>query len=508
MKTMFTTISLRARQSGYASVLAALILAMVVLIILMQSVQMSGTKALETQQHLDSVQALALAESGMEIAVGKVTNQYNTTTDLTGSCGTGGLGTLPSSAQNLGTSAGTFTFVSAVPDSGGTYCKIRVRGTVGSANRTIETWLGFSTEFGVGGFGTAPTLTLNNTLGVPALAIFDLAWAVKGSDGTDARSTDPNLNNNSYCYDCNVGQIWYGAKPGNGYAGAGTWQTVTATSGSTATYSRHLDYNRNYIMVGMMMGGLGGTSAAYVGGYQFINASTQAWVNADSSPAGCTDENVSALVLGISAKGYGTSGNTLPPNYSASFDTADLNGIITTGTLPGQWRRLIHYPSTTGGTPSDSTGYAPMGDIFSEIFYVYKGLPVTVSGANGSKNDNFFTVSSVTDLNVGDYIRASGSTAIKDFTKIVSINSTTNTVTINTTLNSKLNNDKICSGLCGIMPRDPTAAKLTLGGTSSVFKGLTAGIACIKNVDNTKVKVLTSTSSHRIIQWHEVLSNE
>jgi hypothetical protein len=492
-------------QRGYVSVLVVLALSMVVLVILIQSVRMSGTKALESQQYLDNTQALAMAESGMEIAIGQIIKTYTSTSDLNTSCGTVALGSLPVT-QSLGpTIPGSFTYISATPVAANSYCKIRVKGTVGSANRTIETWLQFTQQFGAGGFGKTPTLSLNNTLGAPALAIFDLAWPVKGSDGLD-RASDPNLNNNAYCSTCTTGQIWNGAKPGNGFAGAG--YAKTAAAGFNADYTRTLDYNRNYIIIGMLLGGLGNNYPASNGGLEFINESTQSWVYADNKLPGCTDDNVSALVLGISSIGYGTLGNTAPPNYTASFDTVDLNGIITTGTSSGQWKRLIHFPNTDGSSPADFTGYVPMGDIFAEMYYMYKGPPVFATNANGAKGKNFFTVDSVSNLNKDDYIRVSGSTAIKDFTKITSTDPSTNTVYINTTLNNTLTKDKICSGLCGIIPRDPTAAKLTIAGVNSVFKGLTAGIACISNVDNNNIKVLTSLSSHRIIQWHEVVSSE
>lgn len=504
MKTLLP-ITPRVWQRGYVSVLVVLALSMVLLSILIQSVRMSGTKALESQQYLNSTQALAMAESGMEIAIAEIVKKYSANSDLSASCGTGALGGLPSTKTLGATIPGSFTYLSAAPNATNSYCKIRVKGTVGTANRTIEAWLQFTQQFGTGGFGTTPTLTLDNTLGVPALAIFDLAWPVKGSDGLD-RASDPNLNNNAYCSTCTTGQLWNGAKAGNGFAGAGYSQT--AANGTSVEYTRTLDYNRNYIMIGLLLGGLNNNYPASVGGLEFINESTQNWVNADNKLPGCTDNNVSALVLGISAKGYGTSGNTTPPNYTASFDTVDLNGIITTGTAQGQWKRLIHYPNTDGSSPADRTGYTPMGDIFAEMYYVYKGPPVIAANAKGNKNDTSFTVDSVANLKKDDYIRASGSTAIKDFTQITSLNTATNTVYINKSLSENLNKDTICSGLCGIIPRDPTAAKLTIGGVNSVFKGLTAGIACLSNVDNNNIKILTSLSTHRIIQWHEVVSSE
>ena len=61
-------------QQGVVSVIALLFLVSVVVFILMQSLSRSGSKALESQQYFDSTAALALAESGRELAVTSIAN--------------------------------------------------------------------------------------------------------------------------------------------------------------------------------------------------------------------------------------------------------------------------------------------------------------------------------------------------------------------------------------------------------------------------------------------------
>ena len=480
------------RQRGYVSVIAVLMLALAVLVILTQSIKMYGSKALESQEYYDSVAALAAAESGTELAKAQLVANY---------AGNGNLGTscsLTTPASNT-VGRGQFTYVSAALSSTGTYCKFRVMGTVNKANRTIETWMGFTDTIGTAGYGTAPTMTLNNNYPVQALAVFDLAWRVAGSDGQSPSS------GNVHCTDCATNQLWFDELTGigNGLGGVGNY--TTAGIGGSAPYSHTLGTSasdsRNYTMVGMLMGGSAAAPPSAVGWLKFSNTSNQPSLTAQSATGsagtGCSNDNANAVVLGISGRGAGIDPITGIANTSAGFDTANLNGIITAG----MWTKYVHYPNIDGSSPN------AVGDIFSEIFYYYKGPPVTVTGASGNKNSTTITLTNPTSsLSVGDTIKSG--VDIPDNTTITAIDASKTVLTISNKLDNKITNGTLCSGICSMVPKNSGSATLTLSrNTATLAKGWVAGIACIMGVNNNYVSVV-KTSTPRVIQWHEVISGE
>ena len=139
------------RQTGISSVITLLFLTLVVLYVLSQSLSLSGSKSLETQQYFDGVAALALAESGNEVAVAGLTNAINLDdTAFLGSCA----GYTSSSATALG--RGSFQFVPTSTASSNARCPVRVRGTVGAVSRTLESWISFSNVIGMATTAPAP----------------------------------------------------------------------------------------------------------------------------------------------------------------------------------------------------------------------------------------------------------------------------------------------------------------------------------------------------------------
>lgn len=474
-------------QRGLVSVIALLFLMSVVMFILIQSVSRSGAKALESQQYFDSVAALAVAESGTEIAKAQIIGSYLINAELNSSCS---LTTPTSNTVGLG----RFTFISAetASSTGGTYCKFRVKGTVNNAQRTIETWMNFSDEIGTTSYGKNPKLTLTNYFPVKSTAIFDLAWRVKGSDGYPNTSST-----NVYCTDCNTNQLWFDDLTGAGNGLGGVGNAASANVSESTDYSHTLGDDRNYVMVGLLMGGSASTAPSAVGGLKFSNSSNQpnslTQSTTGSAGTGCSDDNANALVLGISGQGPGLDQNG-KPDVRAGFDTADLNGIIKSA----MWKKYVHYPNIDGTTLNAA------GDVFAEIFYFYKA-PVFVSGASGNKNQNTITLASATtNLQVGDYIRTNSD--LPEGTSITAINGTT--LTLNNKIINKFTGATLCSGICAMVPRSASAATLTLSrNTSTLAKGWVAGLACMKGVNNNYVKVV-QTSRPRVLQWHEVISGE
>ena len=465
-------------QRGFVSVLSVLALASVVLVILAQSVQLYGTKALESQEYYDSVAALAVAESGTEIAKALIDSSCTLTTPASNTVG-----------------SGTFSILSAQPD--GTGCKFRVKGTVKNANRTIETKMSMGDDVGTSGYGTTPTLTVSKSKDWPvkATVVFDLAWRAMGSEGHP-----DTIKTNVTCLTCDIDALWTDYIPGtsNGIGGVGNSLKIDTTGVASVTKSQTLSSARNYVMVGLAIGGSTSDAPSPVGGWTFVyNNNSSATIQTANSTSkgglGCTDVNANALVLGVSTQGPGNN------NFKAAFDSVDLNGMITT-TMWGN--RYVHYPNTDGTSPNAKA------DVFAEIFYYFKN-PVLVSGATGQKTKSTITIDgdATALLKVNDYIRADPYLAENTYIKNIAYSSSSGKTTL--TINNNIKNDMaagtLCSGLCSL----PSTTTLKLNGNSDASQtvGWVAGIACMKDVNPLYVKVV-STSHPHALQWHEVISGE
>lgn len=480
------------RQRGIVSVIAVLVLAMVVLVILARSVSIKGSEALESQQYSDSMAALAVAESATELAKSKIISLYETSG--LSSCTSGNLVT--PSPNTMGN--GTFSFGPAAVDTSNTYCKFRVKGTVGKASRTIETWIGFTDEIGTAGNGRFPSLTLKNKFApAPSLAVFNLAWI------TFLTGSSPVL-----CSDCNSNQLWYDELTGSNKMGGVGNYTSTSVNPDSLTYQHTLGTqagdDRHYSMVGLLIGGTPANppnpaiTPTTVGWMKFSNTSSAPNTSSQSASdsglgTGCTDDSANAVVLGIS--GTGT-------NVNAGFDFADLNGVITTA----MWRKYVHYPNT------DSTSPGLITDVFSEIFY-YTQEPRSYPGATGTKNSSTITFVDPVDLKVGETIKVSTNNGLPGVgeipykTTIKDVDITKKIVTLSDKIKTNnLNNATLCTGICSLVPQVKNASTLTLSRNSNTnAKGWVAGIACIKGA---KTATLVTKSSPRVLKWHEVLSTD
>ncbi len=120
-------------QRGVVSILSLMLLVSVVIFILAKSIDMSGSRALETQQYFDSTAALALAESGKEVANASITAAVNADdAAFLASCS----GFASSSPIALG--QGTFQYIPSPTPSSSSLCPIRIKGSVRGASRTLE----------------------------------------------------------------------------------------------------------------------------------------------------------------------------------------------------------------------------------------------------------------------------------------------------------------------------------------------------------------------------------
>lgn len=148
----------RAPQRGVATLIAVLLLLLVVGATLVIALQMAGTDVSDSAVQNQSVDALFLAESGLERGA------YNYA--ASGTCSNAGVGA-GATVYNLG--SGGFTLVSAAPDAvNPALCQIRVSGKVSQATRTVDGW--FSGSGGTIAFETANSIsgtTSGKTISVP-----------------------------------------------------------------------------------------------------------------------------------------------------------------------------------------------------------------------------------------------------------------------------------------------------------------------------------------------------
>jgi hypothetical protein len=112
-------------QRGAAAMITVLFLLIVVGFAVLVSLDMSGSDVSDSTSQHNSVQALFLAESGLEEVAGRM--------PAVGGCA----GIAPPYTRTLG--AGSFTVVSA--GIAGVLCQVRVSGTVGNVTRTVDGWL-------------------------------------------------------------------------------------------------------------------------------------------------------------------------------------------------------------------------------------------------------------------------------------------------------------------------------------------------------------------------------
>lgn len=477
-------------QKGFVSIIALLFLSSVVVFILAQSLSMSGSKSLETQQYFDSVAALALAESGREAALAEMTNVVNMNPgNFKSNCDS-----YPSrSAVSLG--RGTFNYAAPPSAATGTICRIRSRGTVGSAVRTLETTLELATVNGVGGTGDTVNLTLTNPYDVPAVAVFNLAWRRQQNTGGGQATSN--------CSTCGIAWNQDRISGLNSAGSLGASQTITANNPS-ASVTQTLSASRNYIEVGLVLGGTstGGApvlKGAYTNDNTTTNTSNQT-TTTGTVPSGeksgggnwCTDADT--LVFGVSGRS---------DNFSAAFSSVRFN---TAGTNPQNiaLTPIAHFPNSDGSSPNTQ------GDIFSEIWYTHNPfVRMTVNAAAAGTNTITPTsVASLSNLKVGTILKVYSNTSTRAFT-VASVGATSFTVT--PALSAALTNGTtICGGICALFDSPAsnsadTTFSLTLG--AGATQQWAAGFACYSGVDPNKVKSAFSAGL-TVKQWHEVISGE
>ena len=475
-------------QRGVVSILSLMLLVSVVIFILAKSIDMSGSKALETQQYFDSTAALALAESGKEVANASITAAVNADdAAFLASCA----GFASSSPIALG--QGTFQFITSPTPSSSSLCPIRIKGSVRGASRTLESWMNLTVINGTGGYGTQPTLTLENRYNTPAAAVFNLAWRRLGSTGHSPPGGQATA---SACVLPSCGMQW-NFESSSGQPSVGSLGTsVSVAAGETVSVQQSLNKDRNYAEVGLILGGL--AAQPTLAGHYYDDKKTANTAN-NTITYGTTPNGTASWCNGADTLVFGVSGRG-DDDPTAAFSSVAFN---TSGSsaqrVPLTW--VSHFPNTDGTSPD------MFGDIFSEIWYTYNPY---VQLGNASSSGTTVTVNSTTGLQTGTLLKvAAGTGLLAANTRVSAVLSTTQLV-IDKAPSTPLSGATLCGGICALF-NGTTATNLettfALTRATAAAQQWAGGFVCFSGVDPSKVRRITSSHLH-LQQWHEVVSGE
>ena len=500
---------------GFVSVITMLFLALVVLFILGKSLMMSGSKGLESQQQYDSVAAHALAESGLELSLGNISNAVN----LNESAFTGKCDSFDTSSA-IGLGRGQFQYVHSSTARTSKLCPIRVKGMVNKATRTLEAQVNFEWEIGTGNYGGLPTLNpptmaLKNPYDVAAAAVFNLAWRVKDSLGHPEAT-----GNNAIAIPCTGCPVAWNLNSSAGNNAVGSLGSIRSVAkNSEVQVSQTLDQNRNYVEVGLILGGYSTTTPpANTGSYsddkQTGNTSNSLitygnipnkGLSATSRPLQDNQNwcyQADTLVFGLSGRGPDTY------NYSAKLSAVDFNSNGSPAQQIG-FTYVAHYPNT------DGTSLGTAGDVYADIWYIHNPYVYMTGATSNVLYPTTVTVTNPVTLKAGTYLKVySGTGQLQAFTQVKNdvANATTFEITKPILSGNALAGANICGGICALFdnPSDggaTTRLKVTRTPEAAAAQQYAGGLACFSGVDKDKIKPVTTSGKLKYL-WHEVATNE
>lgn len=484
------------RQHGVVSVVVIVFIITAVIFVLGATSLLSGKKAVDSKEYLDSMAALYVAESGAELAFAKISKNS----------------TACSSYQSGGDTyvgRGKFQYVPASAPSDANNCSVRIKAGVELAQRTIEIEIVPGIKLGTAGFGgtgvnpySAISMRLFNDAGVRGMAVFNLAWRRSGSTG-HSKDAPGGQADATKCSDCT--QRW-NLESSSGTPSVGSLGTsLPIDANQTVNVSQTLSVARNYVEVGMVIPGLGGSDQpALIGTYSktkdTTNTSSTNPTTYGSLPSGFTATNRWCSNSDPSSGGadtlvFGVSGRAAD-NFAAEIISIKFNSLF-------DLTRVAHFPDTNG-----SDYPSAQGDIFSEIWYAYNpyyfangatssGLTVTVASTAGLKEDTVLKVYSGTGTFVSN-------------TRVVKGSITPTTFQVNVKPTTDLSGATICGGICALFndpANDKTTTTFAVTRTDVTGAEWAGGFVCLSGVNRDQITPIT-TSSARLARWHEIISNE
>lgn len=485
----------RNRQAGFVSIVSVFFVIVFILFILTQAITMQGNKRIDSLQYLDSIRALYLAESGAERAMGMVSTAIASDDSLMDAT----CSAIQHTATPFALGGGSFTYVPVTtPQAPVGSCDIRVMGSFNAARRILQIRVNLSSEIGTAGFGHEISMRLQNNLNVPGVAVFNLAWRRQGSTG---HSTDGGQSDASACPLPTCFTKW-SLSSSSGLPSVGSLGTAVAVNAQTgADIIQTLSKDRNFAEVGMVLPGL--LSAPVLKGSFYDDKKTantanqtvtQGTTNSGQATGWCSAADT--LVFGVSGRG---DDDVTGAYSSVVFNT---NGSPAQA-IPLTW--IAHFPNTDGSTPG------VFGDVFSEIWYTYNPHAM-FSGASSQAGDlSRVNVASPVSLAAGTLLKVyTGTGAFAGNTRVVSSISNATQFQISPAATSALANASICGGICALFNNPSSVSSSTefsLTRATSAAQQWAGGFTCLSGVDPSKVHRI-ARSSAKIVQWHEVTSND
>lgn len=509
-----TTQPLSYASRGFVSVITMLFLALLVLFILGKSLMMSGAKSLESQQQYDSVAAQAIAESGLEMGLGSISNAVN----LNESAFTSQCDSFDTS-NPIDFGRGKFQFIHSNTTRTSKLCPIRVKGMVNNATRILEAQVNFEWEIGTGNYGglitlNPPTMTLKNPYDVAAAAVFNLAWRVKDSLGHPEAT-----GNNAIAIPCTGCPVAWNLNSSAGNNAVGSLGSIRSVAhNDEVQVSQTLNQNRNYVEVGLILGGYSTTTAptntgSYSDDKQTGNTSNSLvtygnipnkGLSATSRPLQDSQNwcyQADTLVFGLSGRGPDTY------NYTAKLSAVGFNSSGS----PAQeipFTYVAHYPNT------DGTSLGTAGDVYADIWYIHNRY-ANISNATALAGSTTVNVSPAVTLKKDTYLKVySGTGQLQGFTQVAAdvTDATSFSITKPVPAGGALSNATLCGGICALFdnPSDGSATtklKVTRTPEAAAAQQYAGGLACFSGVDKDKIKPVTTSGKLKYL-WHEVATNE
>jgi hypothetical protein len=483
------------RQGGFVSIAAVVFVILCVFFILTQTLGMLGNKSIDSVQYLHGMKALYNAESGLERALGSISNAIAADdSQLDTACAAARLDN-SGSTNPIAFAGGSFQYdsnITPTPPVG--ICGIRVIGKFGQAQRTLQSLVNMSSEIGTAGFGHSIMMRLQNNANVPGVAVFNLAWRRHGSTGY---STSGGQVDASACTLPSCGLQW-NIESSSGIPSVGTLGTavgIGATSGVDVVQT--LTQDSNYSEVGMVMPGL--VAQPVIKGHfaddkRTANTANQSITTGDT-PSGEANGWCNAadtLVFGVSGRGN--------DDVTGAFSSVVFNSAGSPAQpIPLTW--IAHFPNTDGTTPG------VFGDVFSEIWYTYNPY-VLLTGATSSGTT--ITVPTAVTLKAGTILKVySGTGTLAGNTKVAADVTNQTQFQVTAAPTTALNNATLCGGICALF-NDPASASssttFALTRATNAAQQWAGGFICLSGVDPTKVRRI-ARSSARISQWNEIASD-
>jgi hypothetical protein len=479
--THLTQTKLR-RHGGFVSIMIAMFLIIAILFILARSLQISGTTSLDTRLDTDRVSALLMAESGLERGMGLVSSNINfDDTVFVSSCAS------LASSSAFALAGGTFQYLTPSAGPTSALCTFRVKGSFGLSQRTLEQAISIWSQIGTADTdGTNVSLTLKNTSGVPAVAVFNLAFRRHETSGAGQATA-------TACSGCG---LEYALESSSGLPSVGSLGSALAVAANaTVTVTQTINTPRDYAEVGMIMPGLGSAPAikgSYGNGSDTANNANNTVTTGVTSSGEASNwcRDADTLVFGIS----GRSNNDVTAGFaSVVFNTSGSPAQP----IPLTW--IAHYPNTDGSTPN------ALGDVFSEIWWTYNPtFPKVVANSTGT---SAITLSTPTTVKLGTLVKVySGSGTLAGNTTITGITDSTH-ITVSATPTLKLTNATLCGGICALFDNpssNSTNTVFTVTRSNAAAQQWAGGFTCLSGVDPALVRRISHSGIKRQT-WHEVI---